>query len=46
MEVHDLIPYVYLGAKDFRPSPDHEAELVMKATVGSHGQVPVEDEVS
>ena len=30
MEVHDLIPYVYLGAKDYRPSPDHEAELVMK----------------
>ena len=30
MEVHDLIPYVYLGAKDCRPMPDHEAELVMK----------------
>ena len=30
MEVHDLIPYVYLGAKDYRPVPDHEAELVMK----------------
>ena len=30
MEVHDLIPYVYLGAKDYRPAPDHEAELVMK----------------
>ena len=30
MEVHDLIPYVYLGAKDYRPSPDQEAELVMK----------------
>ena len=30
MEVHDLIPYVYLGAKDYRPMPDHEAELVMK----------------
>ena len=30
MEVHDLIPYVYLGAKDYRPTPDHEAELVMK----------------
>ena len=30
MEVDDLIPYVYLGAKDYRPPPDHEAELVMK----------------
>ena len=30
MEVHDLIPYVYLGAKDYRPTSDHEAELVMK----------------
>ena len=30
MEVHDLIPYAYLGAKDYRPVPDHEAELVMK----------------
>ena len=30
MEVHDLIPYVYLGAKDYCPSPGHEAELVMK----------------
>ncbi|CAL1127009.1 unnamed protein product [Cladocopium goreaui] len=30
MEVHDLIPYVYLGAKDYRPSSDYEAELVMK----------------
>ena len=30
MEVHDLIPYVYLGAKDYRPTPDHEAEIVMK----------------
>ena len=30
MEVHDLIPYVYLGAKDYRPTPDQEAELVMK----------------
>ena len=30
MEVHDLIPYVYLGAKDYRPVPDHEAELVIK----------------
>ena len=30
MEVHDLIPYVYLGAKDYRPTPDHEADLVMK----------------
>ena len=29
MEVHDLIPYVYLRAKDYRPSPDHEAELVI-----------------
>ena len=30
MEVHDLIPYVYLGAKDYRPTSDPEAELVMK----------------
>ena len=30
MEVHDHIPYVYLGAKDYRPMPDHEAEIVMK----------------
>ena len=30
MEVHDFIPYVYLGAKDYRPTSDHEAELVMK----------------
>ena len=30
MEVHDLIPYVYLGAKDYRPTSDYEAELVMK----------------
>ena len=30
MEVHDRIPNVYLGAKDYRPSPDQEAELVMK----------------
>ena len=30
MEVHDLIPYVYLGTKDYRPSPDREAGLVMK----------------
>lgn len=30
MEVHDLIPYFYLGAKDYRPSQDREAELVMR----------------
>ena len=30
MEVHDLIPYVYLGAKDYRPSRDREAELAMR----------------
>jgi len=29
MEVLDLIPYVYLRAKDYRPSPGHEAELVI-----------------
>ena len=48
MEVHDLIPYVYLGAKDYRPSPDHEAELVMKVLgcARSHGQVSFEDYLS
>ena len=30
MEVRNLIPYVYLGAKDYRPSQDREAELVMR----------------
>ena len=39
MEVHDLIPYVYLGAKDYRPTPDHEAELVMKV-LGLMGDNP------
>ena len=39
MDVHDLIPYVYLGAKDYRPTPDHEAELVMKV-LGLMGNDP------
>ena len=30
MQVLDLIPYVYLGAQDYRPSPDREAELAMR----------------
>ena len=30
MEVHDLIPYDHLGAKDHCPSQDREAELVMR----------------
>eukprot|EP00435_Cladocopium_sp_Y103_P060221 s26_g22.t1 len=39
MEVRDLIPYVCLGAMDYRPSPDREAELIL-SVLGLLGNKP------